>query len=170
MPLAFSASQQLKLPIHHQSDRLVRYLNEEERVLRALLSASQLERLAPHRYSYTVTRLHVFQLQIQPVVEICTHTSPGRLELEALDCTLDGLGLVDDFQLTLNSWLQAGEEGLEGEASLSVEVSQPPLLKLIPPRMLESTGRSLLSGILLSIKGRVSQQVVEDFQHWCLQG
>ncbi|MGL6133206.1 MAG: DUF1997 domain-containing protein [Prochlorococcaceae cyanobacterium] len=169
MPLAFSATQQLKLPIRHQSDRLVHYLNEEERVLQAMLNATQLERLAPHHYSYTVTRLQVFQLQIQPVVELRTHPSPGRLELEALDCQLDGLGLVDDFQLTLNSWLEAGEQGLEGEASLSVQVSQPPLLKLIPPRVLESTGRSLLSGILLGIKARVGQQVVDDFQRWCRQ-
>jgi hypothetical protein len=169
MPLAFSASQRLQLPIPHQSDHLVRYLGEEERVLKAMLDPSQLERLSPQRYAYTVTRLQVFQLQIQPVVEICTHPSPGRLELEALDCQLDGLGLVDDFQLTLNSWLEAGEQGLEGEASLSVQVSQPPLLKLIPPRVLESTGRSLLSGILLGIKARVGQQVVEDFQRWCHQ-
>jgi branched-subunit amino acid transport protein len=42
-------------------------------------------------------------------------------------------------------------EGLEGEATLAVEVSQPPLLKLIPARVLEATGRSLLAGILLGI-------------------
>ena len=167
MPLAFSASQQLKLPIRHHRDRLASYLNEEERVVQAMLNPSQLERLAPQHYSYTVTRLQVFQLQIQPVVELRTLPSPGRLELEALDCQLDGLGLVDDFQLTLNSWLEAGEPGLVGEASLSVQVSQPPLLKLIPPRVLESTGRSLLSGILLGIKARVGQQVVEDFKRWC---
>jgi hypothetical protein len=170
MPLAFSASQQLKLPIRRHRDRLAGYLHEEERVVQAMLNPSQLERLAPQHYSYTVTRLQVFQLQIQPVVELRTHPSPGRLELEALDCQLEGLGLVDDFQLTLNSWLEAGELGLVGEASLSVQVSQPPLLKLIPPRVLESTGRSLLSGILLGIKARVGQQVVEDFQRWCQPG
>ncbi|MEX1316297.1 MAG: DUF1997 domain-containing protein [Synechococcaceae cyanobacterium] len=170
MPLAFSASQQLRLPIPHQSERLASYLNEEERVVQALLNPRQLKRLGPGHYSYSVTRLQVFQLQIQPVVELRTQPSPGRLELEALDCQLEGLGLVDDFQLTLHSWLAAGESGLEGEASLSVEVSQPPLLKLIPARVLESTGRSVLSGILLGIKGRVGQQVVEDFQRWCRQG
>lgn len=169
MPLAFSASQELKLPIRDHSERLASYLREEERVVQAMLNPSQLQRLAPRHYTYTVTSLQVFQLQIQPVVELRTNPSPGRLELEALDCQLEGLGLVDDFQLTLRSWLASGERGLEGEASLSVQVSQPPLLKLIPARVLESTGRSVLAGILLGIKGRVGQQVVEDFQRWCRQ-
>lgn len=169
MPLAFSARQKLDLPVVEQADQLGRYLNEEERVVKALLNPSQLQTLGPRQYRYAVTHLQVFQLQIQPVVELRTHASPGRLELEAIDCQLEGLGLVDDFQLTLNSWLVAGERGLEGQASLSVAVSQPPLLKLIPARVLESTGRSLLSGILLGIKARVGQQVVEDFQRWCRQ-
>ena len=55
----------------------------------------------------------------------------------------------------------------EGEAELAVEVSQPPLLKLVPPRVLEATGRSVLSGILLGIRRRVSQQLVGDYQTWC---
>ena len=61
----------------------------------------------------------------------------------------------------------AGENGLEGEATLSVQVSQPPLLRLIPKAVLEATGRSLLAGILLGIKGRVGQQLLGDFKQWC---
>jgi len=46
-------------------------------------------------------------------------------------------------------------------------VSQPPLLRLIPRKVLESTGESILNGILLTIKGRVGRQLVGDFQQWC---
>ena len=56
-----------------------------------------------------------------------------------------------------------------GEASLAVSVSQPSLLKLIPAKVLEATGRSLLAGILLGIKTRVGQQLISDFQRWCAQ-
>jgi hypothetical protein len=167
MPLAFSASQQLSLQVIEPADRLPAYLNDEARVVRALLDDRQLVELAPGRYRYTVTRVKVFQLQIQPVVELQAHARAGRLELEALDCQLEGLGLVDDFQLRLHSWLEASDSGLDGEASLAVEVSQPPLLKLVPPRVLEATGRSVLGAILLGIRKRVSQQLVGDFQAWC---
>lgn len=166
MPLAFHASQQLQLAVDHQPDQLASYLAEEERVVQALLDPSQLERLGPGSYRYAVTQLQVFQLQIQPVVQLRAQAQPGRIELDALDCDLQGLGLVDDFQLTLQSWLQAGEHGLEGEARLEVQVSQPPLLRLIPAKVLEATGRSLLAGILLGIKGRVGQQLLSDFERW----
>ena len=169
MPLAFSASQQLQLEVSHQPERLAAYLDDQDRVVKALLDPSQLEALGQGRYRYSVTHLQVFQLQIQPVVDLRTSLEPGRLVLEATDCELEGLGLVDDFQLTLGSWLAAGPSGLEGEATLAVEVSQPPLLKLIPAKVLEATGRSLLSGILLGIKTRVGPQLVDDFRDWCRQ-
>ncbi|MEI6031178.1 MAG: DUF1997 domain-containing protein [Synechococcaceae cyanobacterium ELA739] len=166
MPLAFSASQQLTLPIEDCSDRLADYLRHEDRVVSALLDPQQLEPLGPGHYRYTVTRVQVFQLQIQPIVELRAAHQDDRLELEALDCQLEGLGLVDDFQLRLHSWLQPCPIGLEGEASLSVSVSQPSLLKLIPAKVLEATGRSVLAGILLGIRNRVGQQLLADFQAW----
>ncbi len=76
--------------------------------------------------------------------------------------------MVDDFQLSLNSWLEAQGDALIGEASLVVSVSQPSLLKLIPPKVLEATGRSLLAGILLGIQTRVGQQLLANFEDWCL--
>ena len=167
MPLAFSASQQLQLDVSHQPERLAAYLSDQDRVVKALLDPNQLEPLGPGRYRYAVTHLQVFQLQIQPVVDLRIRLDQDRLVLEATECELEGLGLVDDFQLTLGSWLAAGANGLEGEASLAVTVSQPSLLKLIPAKVLEATGRSLLAGILLGIKGRVGQQLLSDYRLWC---
>ena len=68
MTLAFSASQQLSLPIDERAEELVSYLDDEERVIQALLDPSQLTRLGPGDYRYDVTRLQVFQLQVKPVV------------------------------------------------------------------------------------------------------
>ena len=167
MPLAFRASQQLQLDVSHQPERLAAYLTDQDRVVKALLDPNQLEPLGPGRYRYAVTHLQVFQLQIQPVVDLRIRLAQERLVLEATECELEGLGLVDDFQLTLGSWLAAGANGLEGEASLAVTVSQPSLLKLIPAKVLDATGRSLLAGILLGIKGRVGQQLLSDYRLWC---
>jgi len=169
MTLAFSACQTLCLTTAGDGDRLAAYLANEERVIGALLDLDQLERLAPGHYRYTVTRLQVFQLQIQPVVDLRAKLSDGRIDLEATDCRLEGLGIVDHFQLSLESWLVANDEGLEGEALLAVQVSQPPLLRMIPARVLEATGRSLLGGILLGIRTRVSQQLLGDYRRWCVE-
>jgi hypothetical protein len=74
---------------------------------------------------------------------------------------------VDDFELTLEANLEATDVGLVGDAHLAVKVSQPPLLRLIPRRMLETTGESILNGILVGIKARVGQQLMSDFRRWC---
>ena len=169
MTLAFRASQHLDLPVASQNKHLRSYLRQEDRVIKALLDEQQLERIGPGRYRYTVTTLQVFQLQVCPVVLLKIEQGDGRISMQATDATLEGLGLVDDFQLSLEALLEVGDQGLQGEAMLGVNVSQPPLLKLIPKRVLESTGESILSGILMTIKGRVGRQLVKDFQEWCLQ-
>lgn len=166
MTLAFSASQQLSLAIEEPAEDLVSYLDDEERVIQALLDPSQLTRLGPGHYRYDVTRLQVFQLQVKPVVQLRARRRPGRLELEAVECHLEGLGLVDDFQLNLTSWLEVADQGLEGAARMAVSISRPPMLRLIAPRVLEATGRSLLGGVLLGIRTRVSQQLLKDFSRW----
>ena len=123
--------------------------------------------LAPGKFRYTVTSLQVFQLQVNPVVSIEVVNFDGKLKMHATDSELKGLGLVDDFELILDATLEATQNGLEGEAILAVSVTQPALLKLIPSKVLENTGQSILNGILLGIKARVRKQLVEDFSNWC---
>ena len=167
MSLAFRASQQLDLPVSSNVELLTDYLLEQERVVGAMLDPQKLTLLAPGSFRYTVTSLNVFQLQINPVVGIEVVNTDGKLRMRATDSELKGLGMVDDFKLTLDATLEASSNGLEGEAILGVTVSQPPLLKLIPAKVLESTGQSILSGILIGIKARVSKQLLQDFRDWC---
>ncbi len=167
MSLAFRASQQLDLPVRHNTERLQGYLLEQERVVGAMLDPQKLTLLAPGSFRYTVTSLNVFQLQINPVVFIEVVNSDGKLKMRATDSELSGLAMVDDFQLTLDATLEATAKGFEGEANLGVTVSQPPILKLIPVGVLESTGQSILNGILIGIKTRVGKQLLEDFRDWC---
>ncbi len=167
MTLAFAARQKLDLPVTSKAELLPEYLLQQERVVGAMLDAEKLTLLAPGSFRYNVTSFKVFQLEVNPVVSIGVVNSDRKIRMHATDSELDGLGLVDDFELTLDATLEATSTGLEGEALLGVTVSQPPLLKLIPQKVLESTGQSILSGILLGIKTRVSKQLIADFTKWC---
>lgn len=167
MLLAFDAKQKLKLSVTRNKEYLSNYLLEEERVVGAMLDSKKLLPEGQGKYKYTVTSFKVFQLDINPVVSIAVENKDGVLKMSALDSKLDGLGIIDDFNLVLKANLEATENGLEGEALLGVSVSQPPLLKLVPKKILESTGQSVLNGILLGIKARVQQQLVKDFLDWC---
>ncbi len=167
MLLSFDARQQLKLSIKSNKKYLSKYLLEEERVVGAMLDSKKLVSEGEGRYKYTVTSFKVFQLDINPVVSIGVENKDGILRMSALESKLDGLGMIDDFNLILKANLEATDTGLEGEALLGVSVSQPPLLRLVPKKILESTGHSVLNGILLGIKSRVQQQLVKDFLDWC---
>ena len=167
MLLAFDAKQKLKLSVTKNKEYLSKYLLEEERVVGAMLDSKKLVPEGEGRYKYTVTSFKVFQLDINPVVLIGVENKDGILRMSALESKLDGLGIIDDFNLILKANLEATSLGLEGEALLGVSVSQPPLLKLVPKKILESTGHSVLNGILLGIKSRVQQQLIKDFVNWC---
>ena len=167
MLLAFDAKQKLKLSVTRNKEYLSKYLLEEERVVGAMLDPNKLEPEGEGMYKYTVTSFKVFQLDVKPVVSIAVENNEGVLTMSALDSKLDGLGMVEDFNLILKANLEATDFGLEGEALLGVSVSQPPLLKLLPKKILESTGHSVLNGILLGIKSRVQQQLIKDFVNWC---
>jgi len=167
MLLAFDAKQKLNLSVKSKKEYLSNYLLEEERVVGAMLDSRKLVPEGEGKYKYTVTSFKVFQLDINPVVSIGVENKDGVLTMSALDSKLDGLGMIDDFKLILKANLQATDIGLEGEALLGVSVSQPPLLKLVPKKILESTGHSVLNGILLGIKARVQKQLVKDFLDWC---
>ena len=167
MLLAFDAKQKLKLSVTRNKEYLSKYLLEEERVVGAMLDPNKLEPEGEGMYKYTVTSFKVFQLDVKPVVSIAVENNEGVLKMSALDSTLDGLGMVEDFNLILKANLEATDFGLEGEALLGVSVSQPPLLKLLPKKILESTGHSVLNGILLGIKSRVQQQLIKVFVNWC---
>ena len=167
MLLSFDAKQKLKLSVTTNKERLSKYLLQEERVVGAMLDPNKLIPEGQGKYKYNVTSFRVFQLDVNPVVSIAVENKNGVLIMSALDSKLDGLGIVDDFNLLLKANLQATSVGLEGEALLGVTVSQPSLLKLIPKKILESTGHSVLNGILLGIKTRVQQQLIKDFTNWC---
>ncbi len=168
MSLAFNARQKIDLSVTDNIQRLPDYLLQQERVVGAMLDPQKLVPLGEGNFRYTVTSFKVFQLEVNPVVSIAVVNSEGnKLQMHATDSELDGLGLVDDFELMLDATLIATDTGLIGEAFLGVSVSQPPLLRLIPPKLLESTGHSILNGILLGIKARVGQQLTRDFFNWC---
>ena len=167
MLLSFDAKQKLKLYVTRNKEYLSKYLLKEERVVGAMLDSKKLVSEGGGRYKYTVTSFRVFQLDINPVVSIAVENKDGILRMSALESKLDGLGMIDDFNLILKANLEATDLGLEGEALLGVSVSQPPILKLVPKKILESTGHSVLNGILLGIKSRVQKQLVKDFLDWC---
>ena len=112
MLLAFDAKQKLKLSVTRNKEYLSKYLLEEERVVGAMLDSKKLVSEGVGRYKYTVTSFKVFQLDINPIVSIAVENKDGILKMSALDSKLDGLGIIDDFNLILKANLEATNIGI----------------------------------------------------------
>ena len=115
MLLAFDAKQKLKLSVTRNKEYLSKYLLEEERVVGAMLDPNKLEPEGEGMYKYTVTSFKVFQLDVKPVVSIAVENNEGVLKMSALDSTLDGLGMVEDFNLILKVMRDSLMERLESK-------------------------------------------------------
>ena len=103
MLLSFDAKQKLKLSVTTNKERLSKYLLQEERVVGAMLDSNKLIPEGQGKYKYNVTSFRVFQLDVNPVVSIAVENKNGVLVMSALDSKLDGLGIVDDFNLLLKA-------------------------------------------------------------------
>ena len=76
----------------------------EKKVVGAMLDSKKLEPEGEGKYKYTVTSFKVFQLDNNPVVSIAVENKDGILRMSALDSKLDGLGMIDDFNLILKQF------------------------------------------------------------------
>jgi hypothetical protein len=55
---------------------------------------------------------------------------------------------------------------LKGRADLQVQVALPPPLIFTPRTILETTGNGLLRSVLLTIKQRLTHQLLSDYRTW----
>ncbi|NEP44916.1 MAG: DUF1997 domain-containing protein, partial [Okeania sp. SIO2H7] len=73
--------------------------------------------------------------------------------------TLNLAGILEPHQTN-------GQTYLKGHADLQVEVELPAPLQLTPKPLIESTGNGLLKSVLLTIKHRLTHQLLEDYLQW----
>ncbi|MGB5973861.1 MAG: DUF1997 domain-containing protein, partial [Nodosilinea sp.] len=55
---------------------------------------------------------------------------------------------------------------LQGRADLQIHLELPPPIRFMPASVLDRAGKTLLSGILGTIKHRIERQLVEDYRAW----
>jgi hypothetical protein len=73
--------------------------------------------------------------------------------------TLNLVGILESLQFN-------GTTHLQGQADLEVKVELPPPLLLTPLPVLEKTGNGLLKSVLMTIKQRLTHQLLVDYYKW----
>jgi hypothetical protein len=172
MPIRLSASQSVTIPVHDQPLPIQHYLKQPQRLVKALIDPSRVEILDAELFRLSMRSIDFMTVHIQPVVDLKVWHSPqGGLCLSALRSEICGNDEINRrFKLALDGFLtptiHRGETRLEGNARLTVEVDLPPAFWLTPRSLLETTGNGLLKSILLTIKQRLSRQLLADYYAW----
>ena len=173
MQVKFDASQHVSIPVPQEQIPIRHYLRQPYRLIQALADESQVEQLTPDCFRLKMRSRQFMMLTIQPTVDIKIWAdADGSVHLRSINCELQGADYINQrFQLNLDGVLKSvqidHEVRLEGQADLSVEVELPPMLWMTPKSILSTTGNGLLKSILLTVKQRLVQQIVVDYQTWC---
>ncbi|MBD1909281.1 MULTISPECIES: DUF1997 domain-containing protein [unclassified Leptolyngbya] len=172
MEVHFHSSQSVDLSVPELSIPVQHYLRQPQRLVQALVDPSRVEVLSENCFRLKMRPLNFLMLNIQPVVDLELQVDGnGAIALHSVGCEILGVEYINErFRLTLEGRLRPelvyGKTHLKGLADLHVHVDVPPMLWLTPKPILEATGNGLLKSILMTVKQRLTHQLLQDYRHW----
>lgn len=156
------------VPLHH-------YLKQPRRLVYALMNPDQVEELSDDTFRFYLRGFQFLMLNIRPVVDLRIDVSQShRVKVNSVGCKIHGNDFVDrkfSLKLTGDLWLEDREDitDLTGEVDLAIAVNLPPILRMTPHSILETTGNQILKGVLMTMKQRLMRQLAADYEQWSQQ-
>ncbi|MGB3512669.1 MAG: DUF1997 domain-containing protein [Microcoleaceae cyanobacterium] len=172
MIIRFTASQSIDIPVPEQQVPIQHYLRQPKRLVYTLADITRLEQLDQDCFRLKMRPLHFMMLTIQPTVDMRVWASANStIHLRSEGCEIRGVEYINQrFALNLVGILEPhkikGITHLKGKADLEVKVELPPPLWLTPRPILETTGNALLKSVLITIKQRLTHQLLADYRQW----
>ena len=172
MATKFVASQSVEITVPRQPIPIENYLRQPQRLVNALVDRRRVEQLSREVFRLKMRPLNFMSVKIQPTVDMRVWAqSNGTINLQSVGCEILGLDYINQrFALNLKGYLlptrRSGVTYLKGNADLEVQLELPPPFSFTPQLIMEKTGNGLLKSILLTIKQRLLNQLLSDYQSW----
>ena len=172
MHTRFAASQSVEIAVPEQPVPIQHYLRQPQRLVKALVDPSRIEQLDEEVFRLKIRPLSFMTLSIQPTADLKVWAeSNATVHLRSLACEILGVDYINQrFALNLEGHLSPcdlnGATILKGKADLEVQVELPLPFSLTPKPIVEATGNGLLKSVLLTIKQRLLQQLLADYNNW----
>jgi hypothetical protein len=167
----FQAEETVNLRVQQQVIPIQHYLRQPSRLVKAIAEQKRMTTLGDDSYRLEmrpISFLDTYKFQPVAVLKVWSGAS-GNVYLNSVACEIRGLDYLNQrFALNLKGKLtpvttEDNQVYLQGKANLHVKVDLPPPLYLTPRPLLQSTGNSLLKGVLTRIKHRLMSQLVGDY-------
>jgi Protein of unknown function (DUF1997) len=172
MQVEFIAHQSLNLTVAEHGVPIAHYLRQPRRLVNALVDPNQIEYMGERQFCLKMRPLNFLHITLQPMVQMQVWSeADGTVYIQSTACEIRGVDYIDQrFHLDLTGKLvpssTAGKSHLQGMANLSVQVDLPPALWFTPKSILEAAGNGLLRSVLMTVKQRLSHQLVVDYSQW----
>jgi hypothetical protein len=173
MHTRFAANQSVEILVPPQPIPVHDYLHQADRIVNTLTSHGQIESLSHNTYRLQLRSLNFLSVKLQPIVDIQVWTtSDDTLHLQSVGCELLGLEAFRQKRFTLNlvghlyPTVARQTTHLHGQVDLTVDVHVPMPIALTPKPILETTGNTIMGGVLLTMKQRLMKNLVADYQNW----
>ncbi len=172
MASKFFASESVEITVPLQAIPIEYYLRQPQRLVNALVDRKRLEQLSREAFRLKMRPLNFMSVKIQPTVDMKVWAqSNGTINLESIACKILGLDYINQrFNLNLKGYLLPIQRSdityLKGNAGLEVRLELPPPFSFTPQLIMEKTGNGLLKSVLMTIKQRLLNQLLNDYQSW----
>jgi Protein of unknown function (DUF1997) len=175
MTTKFTASQSIEISVPQKPIPIQHYLRQPQRLVSALVDPTRYEQLGEDVFRLKMRPLSFLTVSLQPTVDMrIWSVSNGTINLRSVGCEIRGVDYINQrFNLDLKGYLSprqisTGAYLLEGKADLEVQVELPPPLAFTPTAILEAAGNGLLKSVLLTVKQRLSHQLLADYHRWVI--
>jgi Protein of unknown function (DUF1997) len=172
MQVEFIAHQSLELTVAEHGVPISHYLRQPRRLVNALVDPSQIEYLGEGLFCLKMRPINFLHITLQPMVQMQVWAeADGTLYIQSTACEIRGVDYIDRrFHLDLVGKLVPtsvqGKSELQGRADLSVQVDLPPAFWFTPKPILEAAGNGLLRSVLMTVKQRLTHQLLVDYSQW----
>lgn len=172
MKINLADTESVAIQVQEHTISIQHYLRQPQRLINAIANPNLTEQLEKDLYLVKMRPIDFMMYHFQPVVTLKVWAdADGTVHLRSQDCEIRGNRYINDrFSLLVVGQLSPRQENgqtvLRGKADLEVGVDLPPALELTPRPFLESTGKSLLRGVLQRIKNRLASQLLSDYYQW----
>lgn len=176
MDICFQATETVTLEVKQEEIPIEHYLRQPHRLVKTIADEKLMTTLPDNCYQlkmHPLNFLDIYHFQPTVVLKVWAGAS-GNLYLNSQFCEIKGIEYINRrFNLDLKGKISPrqikGQTYLQGKANLQVKVDLPPPLWLTPKPLLQSTGNSLLKGVLIRIKQKLIAQLLRDYYQFATE-
>lgn len=172
MATKFVASESVEITVPRQPIPIEHYLRQPQRLVNALVDRKRVKQLSQEVFRLEMRPLNFMSVKVQPTVDIRVWVqSNSTINLQSVACEILGFDYINQrFALNLTGHLlpvrRSSVTYLKGNVDLEVRLELPPPFSFAPQFIVGKTGNALLKSVLMTIKQRLLNQLLSDYQSW----